>query len=75
MYRGEMGSRQFAQRPRSASQEKTGMFWYQRMRALHLGQCDGGLTMLSSRGIRQMHTFRTLATADPRKNAYPQNSQ
>ena len=51
------------------------MFWYQRMRALHLGQCDGGLTTLSSRGMRQMQTFRKLATEAPRKNAYPQNSQ
>ena len=34
---------------------------YQRMRALHFGQCDGGHTTDSSRGMRQMQTFRKLA--------------
>jgi hypothetical protein len=43
----------------------TGMFWYHFMRALQRGQCDGGLTTLSSRGMRQMHTLRKLPKIAP----------
>ena len=45
------------------------MFWYQRMRALHFGQCDGGRTTDSLRGRRQMQTFRKLAMQHPIPNA------
>ena len=45
-----------------------GMFWYQRIGALHFGQCDPGRTTDSSRGSRQMQTFRKLATQHPKEN-------
>ena len=41
------------------------MFWYQRMGALQRGECEGGLTTLSPRGMRQMHTLRKLAMQAP----------
>ena len=65
MYRGEIGALQFAHLPRRASHERIGMFWYHLIAALHFGQCDGGLTIDSPRGTRQMTTFKKLAMHAP----------
>ena len=65
MYRGEIGARQFAHLPRKASHERIGMFWYHLISALHFGQCDGGLTIDSPRGTRQMTTLRNEAMQAP----------
>jgi len=73
MYRGEIGSPHAAHLPRSAHQLTIGMFWYHFMHALHFGQCEGGDTTLSSRGRRQIHTFRKLATQLPNANANAAN--
>ena len=65
MYLGEMGARQFAHFPRSASHERIGMFCHQRTAAPHFGQRDGGETIDSPRGTRQMTTFRNEAINAP----------
>jgi hypothetical protein len=76
MYRGEIGILQLAHLPRNASQLKIGIFCHQRIRELHLGQCDGGKTTDSPRGARQMTTFKKLATHAPniKLNAYAMGS-
>ena len=65
MYRGEIGALQFAHLPRRASHERIGMFWYHLIAVLHFGQCDGGLTIDSPRGTRQMTTLRNEAMHAP----------
>ena len=71
MYRGEIGALQFAHLPRKASHERIGMFWYHLIGALHLGQCDGGLTIDSPRGTRQITTLRKLAMHAPSPKLKP----
>src|SRR5580658_11341235 len=56
---------QFLQRPRKATQVISGMFKYHGMEYLQLGQCEGGVMMLSPSGIRWMQTFRKLPTMQP----------
>ena len=68
MYRGEIGARQFAHFPRSASHERIGMFCHHFMDALHFGQCEGGETIDSPLGTRHMTTFRNDATHAPSQN-------
>lgn len=43
-----------------------GMFCHIGMRWLHVGQWDGGWTMLSSRGIRWITTLRKLPVIAPK---------
>jgi hypothetical protein len=50
------------------------MFWCQRMGALQRGQCDGGLTTLSPRGMRHMQTLRKLAMQAPIPKAKQANT-
>ena len=71
MYRGEIGALQFAHFPRRASHERIGMFWYHLIGALHLGQCDGGHTIASPRGTRQMTTLRNEAMHAPSAKLKP----
>jgi hypothetical protein len=70
-----MGSAQSAHLPRNTSQLTTGMLRYHFISALHLGQCDGGETTLSPRGMRQMQTLRKLAMQDPNANEKTANTQ
>jgi hypothetical protein len=65
MYRGEIGALQLAHFPRSASHERIGMFWYHLIGELHFGQCDGGETIDSPLGARQITTFRNEAMQAP----------
>ena len=41
------------------------MFWYHRIGDWHFGQCEGGETIDSPRGTRQMTTFRNEAMHAP----------
>ena len=63
--RGEIGALQLAHFPRSASHERIGMFWYHLIGELHFGQCDGGETIDSPLGARQITTFRNEAMQAP----------
>jgi hypothetical protein len=36
---------------------------------LHVGQCDGGMTMESFSGMRTMHTLRKLPTMLPKRKS------
>src|SRR3954447_10644590 len=65
-----MGSRQLRHRPRSTSQETIGTLSRARIRSPQFGQCDGGETIDSPRGTRQMTTFRKLPMQAPRSAAY-----
>ena len=55
--------------------DSIGMFWYQRMGALQFGQCEAGLTTLSFRGSRHMHTLRKLAMHAPNAKLKNPNMQ
>jgi hypothetical protein len=68
MYRGEIGARHEEHFPRSASQERIGMFCHHLIAAPHFGQCDGGLTIDSPRGTRHMTTLRNDAMHAPSQN-------
>ena len=65
MYRGEIAARQLAHLPLSASHERIGMFWYHLIGELHFGQCDGGETIDSPLGARQITTFKNEAIQAP----------
>ena len=54
--------------PRSASHERIGMFCHHLIGAPHFGQCDGGETIDSPRGARQMTTLRNEAMHAPNQN-------
>jgi hypothetical protein len=69
-----MGSAQSAHLPRNTSQLTTGMLRYHFISALHLGQCDGGETTLSPRGMRHMQTLRKLAMQAPIPKAKQANT-
>ena len=68
MYRGEIGALHAAHLPRSASHERIGMFCHHLIGELHFGQCDGGETIDSPRGARQMTTLRNEAMHAPNQN-------
>ena len=65
MYRGEIGALQLAHFPRNARYERIGMFCHHVIGALHFGQCDGGDTIDSPLGARQITTFRNEAIQAP----------
>ena len=65
IYRGEIGALQLAHFPRSASHERIGIFCHHLIGELHFGQCDGGDTIDSPLGARQITTFRNEAMQAP----------
>jgi hypothetical protein len=64
-YRQLIGCLQALHLARKQRKLKRGIFSYQRILWLHLGQCDGTLTTDSPKGIRQIQTFRKLAKQQP----------
>src|SRR5262245_11687441 len=66
-YRIEISVSQLRQRPRSSSHETTGMLSRFAIFTSHFGQCDGGRTIDSWRGTRQMTTFKKEPITSPYK--------
>src|SRR3954468_7897994 len=64
---------QCRQRPRSRSQEMTGMLSRGAISVPQAGQCDGGRTMDSPRGTRQMTTLRNEPMRRPKIPQKPAN--
>jgi hypothetical protein len=64
-YRAEIAERQSRHLPRNASHETMGILSNQRIRCLHVGQCDGGVIKLIALGIRYTTTFKKLPIAAP----------
>ena len=67
MYRGEMGSLQEEHFPLKASQLIMGIFSHAVIQCPHFGQREGGETMDSPLGIRQIHTLRKLPIQHPNR--------
>src|SRR4051812_20676962 len=60
-----MGSPQVRQRPRSTSQDSTGTLSRTANGVLQRGQCEGGCTIDSPRGTRQITTLRNEPISSP----------
>src|SRR4051794_1014021 len=64
-YRAEIELPQLRQRPRSASHDTTGMLSRLAIFVSQPGQCDGGVTIDSLRGTRQITTLRNEPMTSP----------
>lgn len=69
IYLGEMGSLQEEHLPFKASQLMMGIFSHAVIQCPHLGQREGGETMDSPLGMRQIHTLRKLPIQHPKIKA------
>ena len=69
IYLGEMGSLQEEHFPFRTSQLMTGIFSHAVIQCPHFGQREGGETMDSLLGIRQIHTLRKLPIQHPKIKA------
>jgi hypothetical protein len=65
-YRALIRAPQLRQRPRSNSQDTTGTLSQDLIDSLHTGQCEGGETIDSPRGTRQMTTLRNEPINSPK---------
>src|SRR5271165_1345920 len=64
-----MPESQSRQRPLNNKKPSRGMLCHQRIGLPHSRQCEGGLTIDSSRGIRVMQTLRKLPKTSPATNS------
>jgi hypothetical protein len=64
-YLGDIGALQYLHMPFKKSQLKTGTRSMGFKGVLHLGQCEGGMTMDSPSGRRYMTTFKKLPIKSP----------